>query len=150
MSIQLTSEQAHSEDLIADPAFCQWYVDDILSLQFPHFLDLGARQCIDQTRNALLFARHFGIHRRDLQGQFLSLMWGLGPNFHEHPAFNRILSSDLGEADKIDRLFEVSDREGGEAALAADDRYWYPWLVEGNRLGLTENPLYADWDDDDG
>ena len=145
MVFRVSTEQANSANLSSDRDFAAWFVEEILKPEFPDFhTDLGPRQCIEQTGYGLLYARHFGIERRDLQAQYLFLMWGVGPNFHTHPAFARILAMEEPEAEKIDRLFQVSDADGGAAAAAADDLHWFPWMVDGNVLGMTEDPALAD------
>lgn len=133
---------------MSDEDFAKWYVADILDSEFPNFTrDLGRSQCERQTRNGRRYATHFGITRPDLQGQFLTIMWALGPNFFVIPEFRRILDrSDLTADQKLDALYATSPDAGAQALRRADDLYWYPWLVPGNILGLTDDP---EWDDDE-
>lgn len=132
--------------------FATWYVREIMSTEFSYYVrDLHVHICEQQTRNGLLYARHFGITRPDLQGQFMTIMWALGPNFYEVEEFGEILRDmSISEDAKLNALYSVSDQAGGLAFHRADDLYWYPWLVSGNILGLKENPeLFDDLDPDE-
>jgi hypothetical protein len=133
---------------MSDDDFARWYVAEILQSEFPSFVaSLGRPQCERQTRNGRRYATHFGITRPDLQGQFLTIMWSLGPSFFTVPEFRRILDrTDLTEEAKLDALYATSGDAGAQALRTADDLYWYPWLVPGNILGLDDDP---EWDDDD-
>ena len=128
--------------------FARWYVSDIMKTEFPHYIrDLGVEACERQTRMGTLYARHFGIKRPDFQGQFMTIMWALGPNFFEVEEFYRVLTDQhMSEEQKIDALYKVSDAAGGAARNRANDLYWFPWLIEGNILGLDDDP---EWDEDD-
>ena len=128
--------------------FAAWYVAEIMVTEFPHFIrDLGKKACEAQTRNGLYYAEHFGITRPDLQGQFMTIMWAVGPNFFETKAFGDILNAPhLDEDAKIDALYGVPAAAGGRAVENANDLYWFPWLIENNILGLEDDP---EWDDDD-
>ncbi len=133
--------------------FAEWYVQDIMKSEFPHYIrDLGERSCQSQTRNGLYYAEHFGIRRPDLQGQFMTIMWALGPNFFETEEFSRILhDASLSEDAKIDALYNVPDDAGGKAHARANDLYWFPWLIENNILKLEEDPeLFDDLAPDEG
>lgn len=133
--------------------FARWYVDDIMRSEFPHFVrDLGVTSCEEKTRTGLRYAVHFGITRPDLQGQFMTIMWALGPNFFETAEFYRVLTAaNLDEDAKVDALYQVSDQAGGYARQRADDRYWFPWLIKDNILGLEEDPeLFDDLAPDEG
>lgn len=123
----------------------RWYVADIMPNEFPDFFrDLGPVQCAEQSRNALYYAEHFSIRRPDLQAQFLTLAWALGPNFFEAAAFQKHLSDpSLSEEQKIDALYSVSDEDGGKAMISADDLYWFPWEIENNILGLDDDPEWV-------
>ncbi len=133
---------------MSDDDFARWYVADILQSEFPSFVaSLGRPQCERQTRHGRRYATHFGITRPDLQGQFLTIMWSLGPSFFTVPEFRRILDrTDLSPDAKLDALYATSGDAGAQALRQADDLYWYPWLVPGNILGLTDDP---EWDDED-
>jgi len=135
---------------MSDREWADWYVEQILRTEFPDNYKYGPPHIAkEQARNALYWVRHFGIERRDLQAQVMTIMWGLGPNFFEHPAFRQILEdAALSQAEKVDALYRVPDKQGGEAYNAADFNYWYPWRVPNNILGLTDNPLFDDIDED--
>ena len=150
MAFRLTSDQMMAPMPPHDVA--AWFVAEIMPTEFADFLrDLGPVQCKDQSRNGLYYAEHFGIRRPDLQGQFLTLMWALGPNFFEASDFGAILTDPkLDEARKVDLLYEVSDEAGGQAMLSADDTYWFPWLIEKNILGFEEDPEWAITEDEAG
>ncbi|SFA52398.1 hypothetical protein SAMN04487972_109107 [Paracoccus halophilus] len=150
MVIKFTKEQMNSAPM-PPREFAKWYVSEIMTTEFPHFVrDLYPHICEQQTRNGLLYARHFGIMRPDLQAQFMTIMWALGPNFFEVEEFGEILSdTSMTEDAKIDALYAVSDRAGGMAAQRANDLYWYPWRIKNNILGLKEDPELFDDDDDD-
>ncbi|KGJ01600.1 hypothetical protein SAMN04487972_1635 [Paracoccus halophilus] len=137
MVIKFTKEQMNSAPM-PDVEFAEWYVDEILRTEFPNsFRELGRVSCMRKTKSARRYLPHFGITRPDLQGQIMTVMWALGPNFFEHPAFNKILTDKhLTQDEKVDQVYKVSDEDGGQALDQADDRYWYPRLVPGNILGL--------------
>lgn len=149
MSLKFTRKQMMGPSMPPED-FARWYVNDIMKSEFLHFVrDLGVESCERKTRMGLLYARHFGIERPDLQGQFMTVMWALGPNFFETEAFSRVLTdATLNEEQKIDELYKVSNEAGGEAASRADDFYWFPWLIEDNILGLEDDPEF-DWGDED-
>ncbi len=145
--MKLTTDQMMGSSMPPED-FARWYVADIMKSEFSAFVrDLGEEACRRQTRMGQRYASHFGINRPDQQGQFLTIMWAIGPNFFETDEFAHVLArSDLSEVAKVDALYKVSDEAGGRATQRADDRYWFPWLIEGNILGLTDDP---EWDDDD-
>ena len=131
---------------MSDADFAEWYVSDIMMTEFPDFVaDLGRADCARRTRMGRRYATHFAITRPDIQGEFLTLMWALGPNFFEGEAFARILArKDMSQTDRMDALYAVSDAEGGKAFERADDRYWTPWLLGENILGLKEDPEWTE------
>lgn len=137
---------------MSDRDFAEWYVGKIMASEFPDFVsDLGVAQCERFTRMGLHYARHFRILRPDLQGQFMTIMWALGPNFFETPEFWHVLTdARLDEETKVNALYDVSDEAGGAAFEAADDRYWVPWSIPGNILGLTADPEDTDPAPEDG
>ena len=150
--IRLTNDQMMAGSM-TDREWADWYVETIQRTEFPEAYKYGPPHISKEiTRNALHWVRHFGIHRRDLQGQVMTIMWGLGPNFFEHPAFRAILDcEDLTEVEKVDQLYQVPDEAGGEAYEAADFSYWYPWRVPNNPWGWTEDPeLFDDLANDEG
>lgn len=150
--MRLSADQMMTTSM-TDREWAEWYVEDILKTEFPeNYIQGPPHIAKEQSRNALLWLRHFQIERRDLQAQVMTIMWGLAPNFFEHPDFRGILERrDITEAQKVDLLYNVPDDAGGEAYLAADFNYWYPWRVPNNILGLKEDPeLFDDLADDEG
>lgn len=122
---------------MSDDEFAAWFVAEIMKDDLPdYYTDLGAETCAEFTITARRYARHFGIHRPDLQGQFAYMMWTVGPNFWSFKGFNRILTAKWpSEEDKIEALFNVPSDDAEEAILGADDRHWIPRMIPGNILG---------------
>lgn len=123
-----------------DDEFAAWFVSGIMKEDLPdYYVDLGPGTCAEFTITARRYARHFGIHRPDLQAQFAFLMWSVGPNFWEFQPFSRILQAGWPtEEDKINALFAVSADDAEAAVLGANDDHWIPYLVPGNPLGDVE------------
>lgn len=129
-----------------DQLFAEWFVDSLLPKAAPERADPSRRdEQIDLTRGGLIVPRHFGIERRDLVAQVLVVMWTLGPSFYLHPTFSRVLEDpQLSPEQKVDALFEVDGEAAADVIETVDERHWFPWLLESNIFGLTENPLWSD------
>ena len=50
----------------------------------------------------------------------------------------------LTPVEKVDALFDVDGEAAADVMETVDERHWYPWLVEDNIFGLTENPRWTE------
>ncbi len=135
--LRLTNEQMQGPPL-SDVAFAEWFVDEIMPLMHegPR-RDLTRVECLRLTKSARRYLKHFGFTLTSDQGQVMSLMWGLAPNFFEMSPFREILADDrMTPGEKVEALWSVSDEEMAYAYENFDTRYWYPRHVPGNILGL--------------
>jgi len=122
---------------MSEKAFSDWYVDDIMRAYLTDFFeDLGPNVCRAFTINGMCYAKHFGFERPDLQGQFVTLMWDVAPNFFMFAEMKPILDADLSDVDKIDALYDTIQSLSDTYTDRIDQRYWYPELVEDNILGV--------------
>jgi hypothetical protein len=133
---------------LSDVVFAEWFVDEIMPDMHPvPRRELSRVQCLRQVKSARAYITHFGFTLTSHQGQIMSLMWMLGPNFFEFRPFSDILASQsLTPAQKVDALWAADDDAMQRAEDGCDDRYWYPRLVQGNILGLK---AYADMTHDE-
>jgi len=59
------------------------------------------------------------------QTHFITLMWKIGANFYETPAFKPITENNtLNETEQIDQFYQVSDEDWNKAIQQANDSYW--------------------------
>lgn len=156
MTLKLTRVQMQGPPL-SDVEFAEWFVDEIMPLiHETQRRELTRVECLRNTKSARKYLKHFGFTLTSDQGQVMSLMWGLGPNFFELSPFREILADDrLTPGQKVDALWAVSPDDMARAYHRADMRYWYPRLVPGNILGLkawsemTKAELWEPGDEDE-
>ncbi|MBT0957821.1 hypothetical protein IV417_10505 [Alphaproteobacteria bacterium KMM 3653] len=137
MAIVLTKEQRQGPPL-SDVAFAEWFVDEIMpEMHAVERRALKRVECLRKVKSARAYIQHFGFSVTSHQGQVMSLMWILGPNFFEFSPFREILADRATPpAVKVEKLWQVEDEAMQYAEDHCDDRYWYPRLVAGNILGL--------------
>lgn len=135
--LRLTTDQMMNSDM-SDAQFVAWYVDEFMPEELADFyIDLGPETCKRFVANGRKYAAHFGITRPDLQGQFLTLMWELGPSFFEVREFRGWLDKKaMPQAEKVDALYNVSHASAEEALATANHEYWYPEMIRDNVLGV--------------
>lgn len=111
-----------------EKAFIDWYVNEFMPDHLPEFHESFSSEDLGRmVRRGRNEAIKYGFDDPPSQAHFVTLMWKLGPNFHHFPGFREI-AEDRGQPgpERIGRFYQVSDEEGGEAVLGADDRYWFP------------------------
>lgn len=147
MVIRMSLDQIMGRDL-DDRVYAEWFVDTIMPKAVPERYDVVRRdELIEMTLSGLIIPRHFAIRRRDLMAQVLVIMWALGPSFYLVPEFRAVLDRvDLSERDKVDALYEIEGDPAAEAMETLDTRHWFPWLIDDNIFGLTDDPQ---WDIED-
>ena len=134
---KMTKDQMLSAPM-DDDVFADWYVEEFMRGELTDFYtDLGPNVCRTFSLNGRRYAEHFGIRRPDRQGQFITLMWILAPNFWQVPAFREVLEDlSLDEEAKVDALHDVPETAAQQATAGTDSNYWYPELFEDNILGV--------------
>lgn len=126
--LQLRREQleAIQQD---DTIFVEWYVEDIMKQFFAHlYFSLTAAGKREMVLNGRRWARAYGLSTAEAQGHFISLMWDIGPNFHQFPGFRDILErTNIVEMEKIDLIYSdnITHAQSQAALQGADDSYWY-------------------------
>jgi hypothetical protein len=156
MPFTMTRTQMQGPPL-SDVAFAEWFVDVIMPDMHPiPRRELTRVECLRKVKSARRYLKHFGFETTSHQGQVMSLMWMLAPNFFMFRPFSDILADPtLTPAQKVDALWAVDDAAMQLAEDRCDDRYWYPRFVPGNILGLkaysemTKAELWEPIDEDE-
>ena len=115
-----------------DADFAEWYVTEFMPT---HVTDMDAAVSAEGKREMTIqgrrYAESFDVEDIPSQYHFVTLMWKVAPNFFTFPVFNRILSnSTLSDRQKMERCYDVSGEDAAEVIVAADDRWWYPELID--------------------
>lgn len=129
--LHITEIQQYSS-LADDARFADWYVSSFIPSFLPEvdtqISDAGKREMTLQARR---YAEQFQINDIPSQYHFATLMWNVGPNFFTFPGFKEILQNEqLNGPEKIDQCYDLPAHIAGDAITGADDRWWYPELVQ--------------------
>lgn len=118
MTMQLSEERV----------FVDWYVNNFMHEYLPEFHEeFSSADLTQMVRHGRMEALRYGFNDPGSQVHFVTLMWKIGPNFHHFPGFREIVNAtDQPASLRIEHFYQVSDEEGADAVLGADDRYWFP------------------------
>jgi hypothetical protein len=111
-----------------ESGFIDWYINEFMPEYLPQFHETFnfedlAKMVAHGRREAL----KYGFADPESQIHFVTLMWKIGPNFHHFPGFREIANAtDQPGPMRIEQFYHVSDEEGADAVLGADDRFWFP------------------------
>jgi hypothetical protein len=112
-----------------EEGFVDWYVNDFMPEHLAEFHESFSNEDLYRmVRNGRKEAIAYGFDDPSSQVHFVTLMWKIGANFHHFPGFKEIASTTEQSGQKrIERFYnEVTDDQGAEAVLGANDRYWFP------------------------
>ena len=129
--IKVTSTQIYAP-VESDADFADWYVTQFMPVHVTEMdAAVSAEGKHEMTIQGRRYAESFGITDVPSQYHFVTLMWKVGPNFFGFPVFNRILANTaLSGPEKIDECYSVSGEDAADAIVGADDRWWYPDMVD--------------------
>lgn len=114
--------------LAEERGFIDWYVNEFMPDYLPEFHETFSYEDLaEMVRHGRREALKYGFDDPESQVHFITLMWKIGPNFHHFPGFREIANAtDQPAPLRIERFYQVSDEEGADAVLGADDRCWFP------------------------
>lgn len=126
------SAQQMQAGLKPDDAFADWYSEQFMKVHLPqYYLSVSDEGRLEMIINGRRYAEQHGLTDIRAQVRFITLMWQIGPNFFVHPGFKDVLADRrVSDMNRIDHLFEVPKEQATFAIMNADDRYWYPYMVQ--------------------
>ena len=115
-----------------EPGFIDWYVNDFMAEHLPGFheaFDPETRH--DMVKNGRNQADGYGFKDPVSQVHFVTLMWHIGPNFHQQPGFREIAQNTRQPGpERIDNFYHVSDAHWNHAVQHTDERHWFSEAAE--------------------
>ncbi len=129
--IQIRASQIDEMLQRDEPAFINKILQHILE-ECPSRLPLSMLR--EMVANGLIRARHHGLHTTAQLTAFVTLMFGIAPNFDMQPSLRAALEETKTPIDeRWERLFTLEFDAGWEAAGEAgfyDEGAWFPELKE--------------------
>jgi len=113
--------------LFDEVGFVDWYVNEFMPEHLSEFHEALPNEDLEEMiRHGRKEALKYGFDDPESQVHFITLMWEIGPNFYLFSGFNDIANAtDQPGKLRIEQFYQVSDEEGAEAMLGADDTFWF-------------------------
>jgi len=112
--------------------FVDWYVNDFMPQQLPDYHQAIAPDTLSEmVKNGRNQADGYGFKDPVSQVHFVTLMWHIGPNFHQQPGFREIAQNTRQPGpERIDNFYHVSDAHWDHAVQNTDERHWFSEAAE--------------------
>ena len=110
-----------------EPGFVDWYSNDFMAEHLSEFHALFDNESLhEMVKNGRKEALNHGFKDPTSQVHFVTLMWHIGPDFHQFPGFQEIAhTSQQAEPERIDHFYQVSDTQWDDAVRNSDNRHWF-------------------------
>lgn len=121
------SKATQYADMASENGFVEWYIDEFMPDYLAEFkASVALDELVAMLRWAHGTALDFGFTDFPSLTHFVTLMWKIGPTFHEFPGFREIAHDRKRPApDRVEQIFAVNEDQASAAILNADDRAWF-------------------------